>query len=259
MCCLKYESPVYEELVKVTPKTGSTVLLPGDPPVRAYVMEANLITGNLRVKPENSDTPITVNRDAVESLTDNSRRMTKEDLRDRKGAPAGGKTIGKPAPKHPAPAQSQNAENKPAQPADQKPRKPKPTKPKPVPKADKPHSERPERPLRPSRPAAPSPAPAAQTADQPSLYTEFGETHHARPAAQPAKPQHTAAPVDMDFTEHRAPHPRTENGDTQNSQKRDFRRPRRPQGQFNRRNNNGNNPSNNTSKPPQNGGENPQS
>ncbi len=35
MCCLRYESPVYEELIKLTPKTGSTVILPGEPPVRA--------------------------------------------------------------------------------------------------------------------------------------------------------------------------------------------------------------------------------
>ena len=83
MCCLRYESPVYEELIKLTPKVGSTVLLPGDPPVRAYVMEANLVTGNLRVKPENSDTPVTVSRDSVERLTDASRRMTKEDLREK--------------------------------------------------------------------------------------------------------------------------------------------------------------------------------
>lgn len=81
MCCLRYESPVYEELIKLSPKVGSTVILPGPPPVRAYVMESNLITGKLRVKPENSDIPITVNRDDVERLEDSSRKMTKEDLR----------------------------------------------------------------------------------------------------------------------------------------------------------------------------------
>ena len=45
MCCLRYESPVYEELIKLTPKVGSTVILPGELPVRAYVMEVNLVTG----------------------------------------------------------------------------------------------------------------------------------------------------------------------------------------------------------------------
>ncbi len=110
MCCLRYESPVYEELIKLTPKVGSTVLLPGDPPVRAYVLEANLITGNLRVKPENSDIPVTVSRDAVERLTDASRRMTKEDLR-RDRDPA--KQQQKPRPQEPQqarPAQQPQAQ-----------------------------------------------------------------------------------------------------------------------------------------------------
>lgn len=110
MCCLRYESPVYEKLIKLTPKVGSTVLLPGDPPVRAYVLEANLITGNLRVKPENSDIPVTVSRDAVERLTDASRRMTKEDLR-RDRDPA--KQQQKPHPQEPQqarPAQQPQAQ-----------------------------------------------------------------------------------------------------------------------------------------------------
>lgn len=86
MCCLRYESPVYEELIKLIPKAGSTVLLPGDPPVRAYVLEANLVSGKLRVKPENSELPITVDHTEVERLQDMSRRMTKEDLRDKRDA-----------------------------------------------------------------------------------------------------------------------------------------------------------------------------
>lgn len=86
MCCLRYESPVYEELIKLIPKAGSTVLLPGDPPVRAYVLEANLVSGKLRVKPENSELPVTVDHTEVERLQDMSRRMTKEDLRDKRDA-----------------------------------------------------------------------------------------------------------------------------------------------------------------------------
>ncbi len=84
MCCLRYESPVYEELMKFIPKVGSTVILPGDLPVRAYVMEANLVSGKLRVKPENSELPITVDYTEVERLQDLSRRMTKEDLREKR-------------------------------------------------------------------------------------------------------------------------------------------------------------------------------
>lgn len=84
MCCLRYESPVYEELMKFIPKVGSTVILPGELPVRAYVMEANLVSGKLRVKPENSELPITVDYTEVERLQDLSRRMTKEDLREKR-------------------------------------------------------------------------------------------------------------------------------------------------------------------------------
>ncbi len=86
MCCLRYESPVYEELIKMIPKAGSTVILPGNPPVRAYVLETNLVSGKLRLKPENSELPITVMYTEVERLQDASRRMTKEDLRDKRDA-----------------------------------------------------------------------------------------------------------------------------------------------------------------------------
>ncbi len=86
MCCLRYESPVYEELIKMIPKAGSTVIMPGNPPVRAYVLEANLISGKLRLKPENSELPVTMMFTEVEPLQDTSRRMTREDLRDKRDA-----------------------------------------------------------------------------------------------------------------------------------------------------------------------------
>lgn len=98
MCCLRYESPVYEELIKMIPKAGSTVILPGNPPVRAYVLETNLVSGKLRVKPENSELPVTVMYTEVERLQDASRRMTKEDLRDKRDA----------ARNAPAPSKQQN-------------------------------------------------------------------------------------------------------------------------------------------------------
>ncbi len=108
MCCLRYESPVYEELIKMIPKAGSTVILPGNPPVRAYVLEANLVSGKLRIKPENSELPVTVMYTEVERLQDASRRMTKEDLRDKRDA-----TKNAPATK-----QTQKSEQKAAQPHD---------------------------------------------------------------------------------------------------------------------------------------------
>jgi hypothetical protein len=186
MCCLRYESPVYEELIKLTPKVGSTVILPGDNPVRAYVMEANLVTGNLRVKPENSDVPVTIHRDAVERLQDASRRMTKDDLRDKRNQqakPDAAAQKAAPAPKPEKPERQEKPE-----------RAERPEKPQRPPRQPKPQQEKPaaEKPVQ-------SPAGAA-------LHPEFGENRQQQSAAPQQKPvQHTAPPLnDMDFTEHRA-------------------------------------------------------
>ncbi len=191
MCCLRYESPVYEELIKLTPKVGSTVILPGEPPVRAYVMEANLVTGNLRVKPENSDVPMTVHRDAVERLQDASRRMTKDDLREKRNQPAQEKTDTQTkreaapqksdaprAERQHAPKQQKSNEEKPA-----RPQKPHPEKQQPEKQPEKPQEK-------------PSNA---------GLYAEFGEMRQQKTAPQPKPVSHPAAPLDdLDFTEHRA-------------------------------------------------------
>ena len=173
MCCLRYESPVYEELIKLTPKVGSTVILPGEPPVRAYVTEANLVTGNLRVKPENSDMPVTVNRDQVERLQDASRRMTKEDLRDKRQSSGNSAPQQKEKPQQPDAQAAQDSSHAPQKP----PRQPK--------------QQMPEKPPQ-----------------SPALHPEFGEkqqqTQHPQKPAAP-QPRRTAPlPDDMDFTEHRA-------------------------------------------------------
>lgn len=211
MCCLRYESPVYEELIKLTPKVGSTVILPGEPQVRAYVMEANLVTGNLRVKPENSDVPMTVHRDNVERLQDISRRMTKEDLRDKRTLAAKGEQ-----PKKNETAQKQD--------------KPKPEKQNPQPKQPKPQTA--------AKPAAEKAQPAAKSAPEkpqsPRLHAEFGENRQQKAAApQPKQTRTAAAPLaDMDFTEHRAvvEHPERAAQNQQNQQKagEGNRRPHRP-------------------------------
>lgn len=221
MCCLRYESPVYEELIKLTPKVGSTVILPGEPQVRAYVMEANLVTGNLRVKPENSDVPMTVHRDNVERLQDISRRMTKEDLRDKRTLAAKG---GTPAPKKNESAQKQE---KPKQ-EKQQLAQPKPQKPQPAPAAK----------------------PAAEKAQGAGLHPEFGENRQPKNAAPQQKPVRTAAPLaDMDFTEHRAvvEHPERAAQNAQNQQKagEGARKPHRPNNrryQNHRRSQNGGKP-----------------
>ena len=47
MCCLKYESDVYEELAAMTPRVGAPVMTPDG---RGVVVEVNLLTGLLKVR-----------------------------------------------------------------------------------------------------------------------------------------------------------------------------------------------------------------
>ena len=224
MCCLRYESPVYEELIKLTPKVGSTVILPaeitGTVPVRAYVMEANLVTGNLRVKPENSDVPVTVSRDKVERLQDASRRMTKDDLRDKRNQPE----------KADAPQKKEAPQQKQEKPEKPKAERPQRQKPQPKPAEEKPQVQ--------VRSAAEKPQtekPASHAAAV--LHPEFGENRQPKAAAAPQpKPVPRTAPLPddlMDFTEHRAlaehperaaEHPK-QTPQKQGEQNRRFRRP----------------------------------
>ena len=224
MCCLRYESPVYEELIKLTPKVGSTVILPaeitGTVPVRAYVMEANLVTGNLRIKPENSDVPVTVSRDKVERLQDASRRMTKDDLRDKRNQPE----------KADAPQKKEAPQQKQEKPEKPKAERPQRQKPQPKPAEEKPQVQ--------VRSAAEKPQtekPASHAAAV--LHPEFGENRQPKAAAAPQpKPVPRTAPLPddlMDFTEHRAlaehperaaEHPK-QTPQKQGEQNRRFRRP----------------------------------
>lgn len=224
MCCLRYESPVYEELIKLTPKVGSTVILPaeitGTVPVRAYVMEANLVTGNLRVKPENSDVPVTVSRDKVERLQDASRRMTKDDLRDKRNQPE----------KADAPQKKEAPQQKQEKPEKPKAERPQRQKPQPKPAEEKPQVQ--------AHPAAEKPQtekPAAHAAAV--LHPEFGENRQPKAVSVPQpKPAPRTAPLPddlMDFTEHRAlaehperaaEHPK-QTPQKQGEQNRRFRRP----------------------------------
>lgn len=219
MCCLRYESPVYEELIHFTPKVGSTVLLPGDPPVRAYVMEANLITGKLRVKPENAEMPITVDRTDVERLQDLSKRMTKEDLRDTRRA-SGRSLPTKPpvsnladaaasAPDASADAATTSAPKPQRQPRQnarqrncdgQHTQQPKPQG------RSAPQQTIPQR-ISPTQAASAMPAAAStvSTTEASALHPEFGETKQMRQSTVSQKPvRHTMNLDAMDLTEHRA-------------------------------------------------------
>ena len=52
MCCLKHEQDVYEELQKITPRIGSVVKTEHG---TGRVEDANLITGKLRIRPDEDD------------------------------------------------------------------------------------------------------------------------------------------------------------------------------------------------------------
>ena len=67
MCCLKYEQNAYEDLMKITPPVGATVKQNGE---LGTVVDANLITGNLIVKPKREDgIPYKTNRRDVKIIS----------------------------------------------------------------------------------------------------------------------------------------------------------------------------------------------
>lgn len=79
MCCLKNEQNAYEALLKITPKIGAIVVTPdGD---KGKVEDANLITGKLRIKTENSEVPVTLDRSEVKLLKDAEIRVNRDELR----------------------------------------------------------------------------------------------------------------------------------------------------------------------------------
>ena len=80
MCCLKYEQDAYEYLNSLTPNVGATVKTSEG---LAIVTEVNLISGNLFVKPIDSDTlPFKVHRDDVKLISRFKKRPkeTKKDV-----------------------------------------------------------------------------------------------------------------------------------------------------------------------------------
>ncbi|MGN1412336.1 MAG: stage 0 sporulation family protein [Oscillospiraceae bacterium] len=78
MCCLKYEQDGYEELLKVTPKVGALVKVNNS---KGIVQEVNLLTGKLKVQPNNSDVPVIVDRNEVILIKDSEIRLNKEEIK----------------------------------------------------------------------------------------------------------------------------------------------------------------------------------
>lgn len=79
MCCLKYEQESYEALLKTTPKVGAYVSTPSG---KGYVEEVNLLTGKLKIKPENSNDPAaTFDKADVTMIKDGEIRLNKDELK----------------------------------------------------------------------------------------------------------------------------------------------------------------------------------
>lgn len=83
MCCLKHEQATYDELLKITPKTGAYVEFADG---RGVVTEVNLITGKLKIRPdgENSN-PVFLDKSEVRIIKDAEIRLNKDELRELKG------------------------------------------------------------------------------------------------------------------------------------------------------------------------------
>ncbi len=84
MCCLKYEQESYEDLIRTTPKVNAYVNTPSG---NGYVEEVNLITGKLKVKPENSDgASFIVHKSEVSIIKDGeANKLSKDEIRALKG------------------------------------------------------------------------------------------------------------------------------------------------------------------------------
>lgn len=84
MCCLKYEQESYEDLIRTTPKVNAYVSTPSG---NGFVEEVNLITGKLKVKPENSDgASFIIHKSEVSIIRDGeANKLSKDEIRALKG------------------------------------------------------------------------------------------------------------------------------------------------------------------------------
>jgi len=84
MCCLKYEQESYEDLIKTTPKVNAYVSTPNG---NGFVEEVNLITGKLKVKPENSDgASFIIHKSEVSIIRDGeANKLSKDEIKALKG------------------------------------------------------------------------------------------------------------------------------------------------------------------------------
>lgn len=81
MCCLKYEQDGYEELLKTTPKIGAYVETPDG---KGNVVDANMLTGKIRVKNADTEAVNTFSKDDIKIIKDGSSKINKEELKELK-------------------------------------------------------------------------------------------------------------------------------------------------------------------------------
>lgn len=79
MCCLKYEQDSYEELLKITPKTGALVETSEG---RGVVTDANLLTGELKIQLDKNKEapPVSFNRNDVKLIKDSRIKVNRDEI-----------------------------------------------------------------------------------------------------------------------------------------------------------------------------------
>ena len=81
MCCLKYEQNAYEDLIKITPPVGATVKHNGE---LGTVVDVNLITGNLIIKPKSEDgIPYKTSRKDVKIISRGKKKAETEEIEEK--------------------------------------------------------------------------------------------------------------------------------------------------------------------------------
>jgi cell fate regulator YaaT (PSP1 superfamily) len=79
MCCLKYEQNVYDELLRITPKCGALVQMESGG--KGKVIDVNILTGTLKIMPDGSDIPVTLDKSKVKLIKDAQIRVDKSELK----------------------------------------------------------------------------------------------------------------------------------------------------------------------------------
>lgn len=74
MCCLNYEQNVYDELLKITPRVGATVKTPQGV---GQVMSVSILEQKVKVRYEDSDTPVIFDCCDVQSMRKHDSRAAK--------------------------------------------------------------------------------------------------------------------------------------------------------------------------------------